>query len=144
MSTMKQNTMLNVKQTTMLNVKQKAILKSEEKAMLKKINTEKKIPLRFRVAVVINYLRERNFQMFSGGKKRGDVVFVGDCPDARHSDFLVETKILANQPSYRHSRFKQGYVLLRAGIPFAGHGKDFDLASQTVNGKRAYFFGKRE
>ena len=38
--------------------------------MLKKINTEKKLPLRFRSAVDINDFCERNFQYFFPGGVR--------------------------------------------------------------------------
>lgn len=64
------------------------------------------------------------------GRRKQNVI-VGDNADARKANFLFKSRVAHNWPSQQHSRYKAGYIEFE-------NGKRFDLANQTIGGKRVF------
>lgn len=68
--------------------------------------------------------------------RRGQNVFVGDNADARMATFLYKVAVAHNWPSQWHSRHEAGYI----EVEFEGKKRRFDIANQTISGKRVFIF----
>jgi tetratricopeptide (TPR) repeat protein len=72
--------------------------------------------------------------------KSGQKVFIGDQPNARNCRSLLPARIEHNFPSQWHSKYSRGYISLTGN----GEKTYFDIASETIVGKAAYFFRPTE
>jgi hypothetical protein len=72
-----------------------------------------------------------NFARLNGWKKQE--VLICDNSDIRIAESLYKTRVKHNWPSQWHTRFPGGYIKFE-------NGREFDLRTQTVEGKPVYIF----
>jgi len=73
----------------------------------------------------------KSFSDLNGWQKQN--VIVGDNEDARIANFSFKGRVAHGWPSQWHTRYKYGYIEFE-------NGKRFDLAKQTIGGKRVFLF----